>query len=199
MTDVDLGSVIYLGAILIFVGSYVLVAGRSRVPQLIKHAVSWVLIFFVVFAGFGLWEQMKVEQVAGPSKPKLLQMNNAGEVEIPRSYDGHYYVTLMMNNTPVEFVVDTGASQIVLTQADAQRIGIDLQSLRFNGTAYSANGTVATANARIATVTMGPFTDRNVAVSVNGGEMQGSLLGMSYLNRFSKVSIEGKKLLLSRN
>ena len=129
----------------------------------------------------------------------MVQLENGGAVEIPRSFDGHYYVTVMMNNTPVDFVIDTGATEIVLTQEDARRIGIDIDHLAFSGRAQSANGTVSTASARIATVSLGPFTDRNVRVAVNGGEMPGSLLGMSYLNRFNKVSIEGGKLVITRD
>jgi aspartyl protease family protein len=199
MSGDEISYAIYLGALLIFVGSYVLISGQGRVPMLIKQAASWTMIFLVVAAGFGFWEQYKTSEATSPQKPKLVQLNNAGEVEIPRSFDGHYYVTVVMNSTPVEFVVDTGASDIVLSKEDATRIGIDLDALRFTGTAYSANGAVATATARIATVTMGPFVDSDVRVSVNGGEMQGSLLGMSYLSRFSKVSIEGQKLILKRN
>ena len=66
------------------------------------------------------------------------------------------------------------------------------------GRAETANGTVRTANARVDRVALGDITDRNVRVSVNGGEMDGSLLGMTYLSRFEKVEIEGRRLVLTR-
>ena len=199
MSEDDIGYAIYLGAILIFVGSSLIISGRDRVPMMLKQAASWVLIFCVVIAGFSLYNEWQGNQVAEDGRPKLIQLNASGDVEIPVSFDGHYYVTLLMNGTPVDFVVDTGATEIVLTMEDAAKIGIRPESLRFNGQAMSANGVVRTAVARIADVQMGPFRDRNVRVAINEGEMPGSLLGMSYLSRFDKVSIEGRKMVISRN
>ena len=43
MSGDDIGYAIYLGAMLIFVGGYVMVAGRGRVPLMLKQAASWAL------------------------------------------------------------------------------------------------------------------------------------------------------------
>jgi aspartyl protease family protein len=45
---------------------------------------------------------------------------------------------------------------------------------------------------------LGDVVDKDVRASVNGGEMLGSLLGMSYLNRFTEISIRGDRLILKR-
>jgi len=52
-----------------------------------------------------------------------------GAVEVPRSADGHYYLPLMINGTGVPFMVDTGASGMVLAGTDAERLGIEPGSL----------------------------------------------------------------------
>ena len=45
-------------------------------------------------------------------------------------------------------------------------------------------------------VAIGPVTFNRVRVAVNGGEMSGSLLGMSFLNRFDRIEITGNRLRL---
>ncbi len=47
-------------------------------------------------------------------------------------------------------------------------------------------------------VELGGFVDTDVRAVVNGGRMNISLLGMTYLDRFRSFSVEGDRLLLSR-
>ena len=103
-----------------------------------------------------------------------------------------------VNGVPIEFVVDTGASQLVLTERDARRAGIDISNLAFTGRANTANGTVKTAPVRLDEIRFGGISDRNIAAVVNGGEMTQSLLGMSYLESFGRIEISGGRLILER-
>ena len=121
-----------------------------------------------------------------------------GEITVPRSADGHYYLTLQVNDTPIRFVVDTGATDMVLTRADAVTAGVDPGDQGFSGRARTANGTVRVAPVRLDTVAIGPVQDRNVRASVNDGEMDTSLLGMTYLHRFSSIQITNGEMILSR-
>lgn len=50
--------------------------------------------------------------------------NGYADVTLERAADGHFYVDAQVNGAAVRFLVDTGASSLVLTQADAQRAGI---------------------------------------------------------------------------
>ena len=99
---------------------------------------------------------------------------------------------------PVRFLVDTGASELVLSLADAARVGIDPASSAFVGRARTANGMVATAPVRLGRVEFGGFSDSGVPASVGGGELDVSLLGMSYLDRFASIEIEGDRMTLRR-
>ena len=119
-------------------------------------------------------------------------------ITVPRAADGHYYLTVHINDVPVDFLVDTGASDLVLTGRDARRVGLDVDGLVFAGQARTANGTVPIARTRLETVRIGHFEDRRVPASVNGGEMFGSLLGMSYLGRYTRIEITREGLILSR-
>ena len=107
-------------------------------------------------------------------------------------------MTLEVNGTPLRFIVDTGASDIVLSAEDAARAGLDTDRLAFVGVARTANGTVSTARVWLDEVRLGEMVDSSVPALVNGGEMSGSLLGMAYLNRFSEVRFGGGTVTLVR-
>lgn len=193
MTGDQTASLVYLVLLGTMIGSYVLVASRRNLGRSIRHAALWVLIFLGVIVSYGLWEDIR-----GTVIPRQSVHAEQGRIEVPMARDGHFHMTLGVNGVPVEFVVDTGASEIVLTQEDAERAGIAIDGLPFLGTANTANGTVRTAQVRLDEVDLGGITDRNVRALVNGGEMNGSLLGMTYLNRFSEVSFGNGTMVLQR-
>ena len=193
MDSYDTGRLIYLVLLVTVIGGYFFIANRDRIGQMLRQSVLWGLIFLGVIAGFGLWNDIRTDVL-----PRYSAVVEGGRVEVPRSYDGHYYLTLTADGTPVNFVVDTGATDIVLSREDAARVGIDLNKLIFTGLANTANGTVRTARTKVATLELGPITDRNVPVWVNDGEMSGSLLGMAYLHRFKTLQISGNTLTLER-
>jgi len=104
-----------------------------------------------------------------------------------------------VNDVPVEFVVDTGASQIVLSQTDAARVGIDPASLRYLGLANTANGQVRTAPVWLDRVSLDDLQDFDVPAVVNDGQMDGSLLGMTYIDSFDTIQIRDGELILQRD
>ncbi|WP_417257405.1 retropepsin-like aspartic protease family protein [Celeribacter sp.] len=192
MTSDDSARVLYLSLLLGAVGFYYLIANRKRMGQMVRHAVLWALIFIGIIAAVGLWTDVK---------PRLspAQINHGnGVVEIPRDRSGHYVVTASVNGAPIEFLVDTGASNVVLSAEDAARVGINVDDLAFVGQAQTANGTVRTAPVRIDTLELGGIQDDRVKAYVTDGELFGSLLGMEYLQRFEKIEISRDRLILTR-
>jgi len=121
-----------------------------------------------------------------------------GVIELPRAPDGHYYLTADVNGATIPFVVDTGASEIVLTREDARTAGIALEDLAYVARAYTANGAVRTAPVRLDRIAVGEIADTGVRAYVNEGEMKQSLLGMGYLQRYSSIEITGNTLILRR-
>ncbi|RME14422.1 MAG: TIGR02281 family clan AA aspartic protease [Alphaproteobacteria bacterium] len=182
----------YLLLLALAVGGYFFAQNRGQWPKLAQQFAVWVLIFVGVIAGYGLWGDIQRQL-----RPAQVMLQD-GTIEVPRMADGHFYLAALVNGEKVDFVVDTGASDIVLTREDAARVGLDPADLAFTGIAGTANGTVRTAPARVDEIRIGAVVDRNVPVSVNSGEMDGSLLGMSYLRRFSRIEIAGDRLLLKR-
>ncbi|MFK7875296.1 MAG: TIGR02281 family clan AA aspartic protease [Paracoccaceae bacterium] len=167
--------------------------GGQRMHKTLQHAAIWGLIFVGAIAAVGVWDDIRDDVM-----PRQTAFVSQGRIEVPRHFDGHYYVTLDVNGAPVQFVVDTGATDIVLTKEDAARAGIDVANLQFFGRANTANGTVRTAGIRLDQVSIDGIVDRNLSASVNGGEMFGSLLGMTYLQRWDKIEISNGTLVLTR-
>lgn len=192
MDTYDIGRITYLMLLLVAVGGYFVAQHRGNLSKLAQQAMIWGLIFIGVVAGYGLWGD--IQRDLAPRQVML----EGGRIEVPRMFDGHFYLTARLNGAPVEFVVDTGATDVVLTKEDAARAGVDLASLAFTGRAMTANGTVRTAQANIEEIRLGEIRDTGLRVSINEGEMPQSLLGMAYLRRFSKIEIADDMLILTR-
>ena len=75
---------------------------RQSLNKTLQQMMAWVFIFIGVIAVVGLWEDIR--STVGPSA----QMSVTGDtVEVPRSYDGHYYLPVLVNGEPITFLVDT--------------------------------------------------------------------------------------------
>jgi aspartyl protease family protein len=182
----------YLLVLLLFIGSGFLYGNRGKLSTHLLQAAVWVLIFAGVIIAYGFSDTLKQQFI--PSQA----VQNADGFEVLRARDGHFYLTLQINGKDVKFAVDTGATDIVLSKKDAMAVGVDVTALAYLGRAFTANGTVKTASTVLERVKLGDLVDNKVRASVNDGEMIGSLLGMSYLSRFSEISIRGDRLVLTR-
>ncbi len=178
--------VVYLGVILASLGGWIIVEFRQRMGQALRMAMAWGLIFVGVMAAYGLWDDFQRQ---------AMPVQTAGMIEVPRSSDGHYYLTLTINGTDLPFMVDTGASGLVLSLPDAEHLGIDPQSLAFLGEASTANGVVRTAMVTLPLVELGDFRNEDFRAYVTEGEMEGSLLGMDYLGQF-RIEVAGDRMIL---
>ena len=193
MTTDDIGRLAYLSLLLLALSIWLFAANRNRLTQSLQQMAIWFLIFLGLITAYGFRDIIR-EQLT-PKSTFVLSQNS---VVLRRAADGHFQARLEVNGVPVDFIVDTGASEIVLTQRDAARIGFDPEKLRYYGRAGTANGMVGTAEVRLEVVKLGDITDYGVPASVNEGDLFGSLLGMSYLNRFSEVRISGNEMFLTR-
>jgi aspartyl protease family protein len=177
-----------LGAAIVF---WFVASNRQSLSKTVQQILVWVLIFVGIIAAYGMWGDIRSTVI-----PTATVHSAEGRIEIPQSPDGHYRLSLDVNGTPVNFIVDTGASNVVLSKRDAERAGFDPDTLPFFGRARTANGEVRTAPITIDTLSLQGVTERNVVAAVNGGELDESLLGMSYLGRYSQITIASGKLIL---
>lgn len=189
----SLARLAYLVILLAGVGGYFFFGGGQRLSRKLRDFGIWVLIFAMVIIAYGFRDVLTGELLPG----RAITVSDE-EIEIRRGNDGHFHARMELDGVPVTLIVDTGASLIVLTREDAERIGIDPDGLSFTARASTANGMVPIAPVRLGRVTFGPFEERNVEAAVNGGQLHASLLGMSYLRHFARIEISGDVMRLVR-
>lgn len=165
---------------------------RGRMGQGLQHAMIWVLIVAGLVIAYGFRDQLRLQLL--PGQTVVMEDNT---IILTRRVDGHFHATAEVDGVNVEFLVDTGATQIVLNQHDAERVGLDPESLRYTQRAMTANGPVRGAPVVLSSVSFAGMTDRNVRATVNEGDLRVSLLGMRYLSRFSRISIEGDRMIIT--
>ena len=192
MDSQDFPRLIYLVILLVAVSGWFFAENRTSLGKSARMLLAWGLIFLGVIAGYGLWEDVR-RDVA----PRQAVLSDGSAVQVPRGPGGHYFLTVNVAGTPVDFMVDTGATDVVLTQEDARRVGLDPDELPFLGSAQTANGTVKTAFTTVDFMALGPIRYDRVQIAVNGGEMSQSLLGMAFLSRFDKIEIDQDGLTLT--
>ena len=185
----QLAYLLVLGGVLT---SYMLVASRGRLGQTVRGFVLWALLFTGVAAGYGLWQSARLTLTA-------TQVADGAGVTLARGFAGHFSITLDITGpngqrVAVPFVIDTGATEMVLTTADAAKLGYAPEDLVFSGRARTANGTTRTAQVRLPAVSLAGHESRQVRALVNEGDLHASLLGMGYLERFARIVIAGDTL-----
>ncbi len=184
---------IYLILLLVVLASVLFGGGWGRLGTALRQALVWVLIFAMVVIAYGYRDVLRATLLPGTA---ILVSEDV--IELRRAADGHFFANVEVNGAPVRFMVDTGASDVVLSAADARRAGIELEALAFSGRAMTANGPVQTASVRLGEVRFGGSVERDLRASVTSGALGTSLLGMSYLDRFSRIEIAGERMILTR-
>jgi aspartyl protease family protein len=115
---------------------------------------------------------------------------------LDRRDDGHFYVDAMVGETAINFVVDTGASVVALTQDDARAAGIAFDPSRFRVIARGASGDVRGQQVTIHRLSIGQKEAWDVDAVVVADGLDVSLLGQSYLGQIGSVSIANDKMTL---
>lgn len=130
---------------------------------------------------------------AAIARPQAL--NAFGAITLARAPDSHFYAEAQVNGATVRFLVDTGATSVVLTGEDARRAGIGGGD--YTALATGAGGEIRLMPVQVSRLSLGPVALDNVPVLVaEEGKLPISLLGQSFLQRAGTVTIEGDRLTL---
>src|ERR1044072_3321019 len=110
------------------------------------------------------------------------------EVTLERSSDKHFYATANVNGRDVRFLIDTGASEIALTEADAPQAGIKFARSRDELRGEGASGFVRGKYVTLDNIQLeGLHQDSAKAVVVEGANV--SLLGQPFLENIDEIVI----------
>lgn len=192
----DWAWIFYCTILVGFLASGILAAERTQWGQHARYAGAWLMIILVLALGYtyrdeftGVFRRIGTE--LSPTSPMAV---GRGEMVVTAGEDGHFRVTGQANGRPVQFMIDTGATETVLSPADARRLGVPVDGLKFDQVAETANGLGYGAIYTLDTLSVGAIRFRNVPVLINGTPMSASLLGMSFLRRLDGFAIEGRQL-----
>ncbi|WP_269219715.1 retropepsin-like aspartic protease family protein [Brevundimonas vesicularis] len=154
---------------------------------------SVVVLGFALMASFGTAltiRHLEGDGMAQAATPVVEAAVGASgtDAQVVKGADGHYWAEANIDGKAVRVLVDTGASVVALTRADALRLGVDPELEAFTGKVQTASGVVRAAPVQLKTISVaGARVDRVEALVVEQG-LEYSLLGMSYLGRLSAFS-----------
>jgi aspartyl protease family protein len=173
-------------------------ARRVRFGEAGRNIAIWVAVTAVLVLGYSYRDALsavgaRIQSEFLPGDPVSTASHT---MVLTQDSDGDYFVFGSANGTRIRFLVDTGASDIVLSPADAKRLGFDVASLSYVSGYETANGIGAGARVTLNTLSVGPFTLWNVTADVNRTDMRGSLLGMAFLKRMKSFEFNGRQLIL---
>lgn len=201
----DFAVVVASVALLIFLASSIAGSYRGRTGQAVRDLLTWAMVALLLVAGYSYREEILTlgHRVAGELLPpgSALRADNQVEgersVRIRRRPDGHFVAKTQVNGVSLNMLIDTGASTVVLKPADAQKLGIDVDKLRYSVPVQTANGTTYAAHVRLRSLTLGPISLTDVeALVAKPGALKENLLGMSFLSRLRSYEFSGDFLTL---
>lgn len=115
---------------------------------------------------------------------------------IAKASDGHYWAEADVNGSRVRFLVDTGASAVALTLADAKRLGFEPEKLSYDYKVTTAAGPARAAAVKLGRVSVSGASVTDVDALVIEEGLDTSLLGMTYLGRLSRFEATRTALIL---
>jgi aspartyl protease family protein len=197
-TSDDWADVAYAAGVVLLVSAGVFRARRGAFAQHLRHAAIWAAVIAALALGVAYKDEF-----AGVSQHLRLAFSDGvpvatgdHELVVPQDPQGAFVVVGKVNGERVRFVVDTGASDTVLSPEDARRIGVDVGRLRFDSPAETANGVGYGAPFTARRLEIGPVAVDDFRMSINRAPMSSSLLGLTFLDRLESFQIKDRKLIL---
>ncbi|MEO8456056.1 MAG: TIGR02281 family clan AA aspartic protease [Sphingomicrobium sp.] len=150
------------------------------------------LATIVVGVTIGLLWPTPQRSSASPAK------GSEAEVTIERNSDHHYYADAVVNGHSVHFMIDTGASETALTEADARAVGLQVDPSKYEVIGDGASGIVRGQYVQLKGIDLGGIRQQAVrAVIVPGATV--SLLGQPFLEKVDEILIrQGEMRLLTK-
>jgi len=138
----------------------------------------------------------QARQLPIPGKPGRQSGDGGYQLTIPAGANGHFVVDAKANGNSVTFLVDTGATGIMLTEADARKAGIQPASLTYSDRIQTANGEIPAARTIVREIRIDGLVVDDVEVWITRAPMPISLLGMTFLKRLASYEARGDRLIL---
>jgi len=185
------------------IGALVLVASalfsrRIGFGEIVRNILIWVAIFAVFIVGFsyqreilGVWSRVSGEMTGANE-----QIVAGDSLRIRQSADGHFWVDAKVNDKPVRFLIDSGATTTAMTLATARNAGVAISESPFPVVLVTANGSVEAQRGMIQSLQIGPMVARDLPVVVAAEFGESNVIGMNFLSKLRSWRVEGAEMVL---
>ena len=197
-SDLDQAYVIQAIILVALLSAGVVFARRVNLRETARNIAIWLAIAAVLIVGLSFRDEIETVALRVRSEliPGYALESGEHEMVLTESSGGNFFIYGEVNGVRVRFLIDTGASDTVLSPSDATNIGIDVGALDFSRVYQTANGMGRGAPYTLENLAVGPISISPMPVSVNETAMNSSLLGMTFLRRLRSFEIQGRRLIL---
>jgi aspartyl protease family protein len=174
------------------------IVGLSSMRQILILAAAVLVVGGVAarYADQAVVEHPRAASVRPVEEPR---QSSAGQHRMVLASDraGHFQVDARVNGRPIDFMVDTGASLVIMRESDANRLQIFPKPADYTATVSTANGKIKAAPAKLDRVEIGDISVFDVPALVLPDDVLGqNLLGVSFLSRLRRYEYaEGRMVL----
>lgn len=201
MTDNQFAGTVYLGLLATILAAGLFASGQ-RFGDMARQAAVWIIIVVVLVIGYEY--RFELGETASRVTSGLLpgqaitSQNASGEVAVTINRRGrHFEAVGDVNGQKQRFLIDTGASTIVLTESNARLAGYQPDSLDFRIPVSTANGIAMAARVTGVNIAIGGIERRNmVALVARDSQIDSNLLGMNFLDTLSSFEFQRDRMVL---
>jgi len=194
--------VAYMLALLVLITGFGYFFYYSRIGEMIRAVLFWAMIALVLALVYSY--RFELETVTGRllsellvSRPATVSTGDGITVQVARARAGDFSVQAQVNGAPVNMLVDTGASSVVLTQEAAKAANLPLDMLKYDVPIDTASGRTRAAAVVLDRIAVGGIVERRVPALISApGDLRTSLLGMTFLNRLQSFEVSGGRLMM---
>lgn len=191
-------SAVFALSLLVLLGGRLLLFRDIKLKTVANAVLVWGGIGLLLILGYSYRDDLTRmwNRIAGELDPGTV-VTDGRSLRISRSSDGHFYADTVIDGHRLRLLVDTGATNTVLSQRQARAVGIDTAALNYSLRLSTANGTIRAAPVTVKTLSIGDATLRNQGILVSGSSASDvSVLGIGTLSRFRGYQVRDGVLTL---
>jgi len=121
------------------------------------------------------------------------------KMELTSGRDGHFHVDARVDGRHIDFMVDTGATMVILRETDAANVGLHAMPRDYTAVVSTANGRIKAAPAKLERIEVGDITVFDVpALVLPDDALSQNLLGVTFLSRLRRYEFADGRMLLEQ-